>query len=264
MQTHSRLLAIPNISPLSSQSSASTSNRVALPPGLTHVTPLLDSAPLSALLGTKVWLKLDALQPSGSFKDRGMAHMCSTLQQRGIKRIISSSGGNAGLAASTAGRKLGLQVQVVVPETTKPLMIKKMCAVGAHVDVQGANWNEADALARSLVQESGGAAYYVPPFEDPLLWEGHSSIVDEIVDTGVKPGAIVLSVGGGGLLNGIYTGLQRHGWSDVPVVTAETEGASCFASAVALGRSVRLSAITSIATSLGALEVSPTSLQLAK
>jgi len=77
-------------------------------------------------------------------------------------------------------------------------------------------------------------------------------------------GAILVSVGGGGLLCGIYQGLQRHGWSDVTVITAETEGAASFARAWQAGKLVRLPAITTVATSLGALEVTQKALDGAK
>jgi len=159
---------------------ASAAIPVKLPPGLVNNTPLLHSLPLSALTASNVLLKMDALQPTGSFKDRGMAFMCATLQQRGVTHLISSSGGNAGLAASAAGRKLGMHVRVIVPTTTKKIMLDKIKAEGAEVEVFGENWNAADERARQLVAESDAAAY-VPPYEDPLLWEGHSSIVDELV-----------------------------------------------------------------------------------
>jgi hypothetical protein len=153
---------------------------VQLPAGLVNQTPLIQSLPLSALTGCNVLLKMDALQPTGSFKDRGMAFMCATLQARGTTDLISSSGGNAGLAASAAGRKLGMRVRVIVPTTTKKIMLDKIKAEGAEVEMHGVNWNAADVRARQLVAQSDAAAY-VPPYEDPLLWEGHSSIVDELV-----------------------------------------------------------------------------------
>ena len=233
-----------------------------MPPGLISETPLLESAPLSAAAGTRVLLKLDALQPSGSFKDRGMAFMCSTLRERGATSVICSSGGNAGHAVAAMGRRLGMSVKVIVPMTTKKIMLDKIRAQGAEVTVHGANWNEADGLARELVA-ADPAAEYIPPYEHELLWEGHSSIVDELSSAGVKPGAIVASVGGGGLLNGLFVGLQRHGWGDVRVVSAETDGANCFAAAHRAGEPVRLEAITSVATSLGALQCSPTTIRLA-
>ena len=114
--------------------------------------------------------------------------------------------------------------------------------------------------ARQLVA-ADSAAEYIPPYDNPLLWRGHSSIVDEVADAGVRPGAIVASVGGGGLACGLLEGLERHGWGETTLVTAETEGASCFASAMEAGEPVRLDAITSVATSLGALQASPTALR---
>ena len=131
-----------------------------------------------------------------------------------------------------------------------------------RVTVHGANWNEADGLARELVA-ADPAAEYIPPYDHELLWEGHSSLVDELVAAGIRPGAVVASVGGGGLINGLYVGMRRHGWHDVRVVSAETDGANCFAAAFAAGKPVRLNAITSVATSLGALQCSATSLRLA-
>lgn len=192
-----------------------------------------------------------------------MAYMCSKLREHGASRLICSSGGNAGHAVAAMGRRLGMEVKVVVPITTKRIMLDKIRAQGADVTVHGANWNEADALAHKLVA-ADPSAEYIPPYEHELLWEGHSSIIDELVRSNVdKPGAIIASVGGGGLLNGLFLGLRRHGWSDVAVISAETDGANCFAAAFEAGKPVRLDAIDSIATSLGALQCSPTTLQLA-
>jgi threonine dehydratase len=93
------------------------------------------------------------------------------------------------------------------------------------------------------------------PFDDPLLWEGHATLVDEIVRSGEKPEAIVVSVGGGGLLSGVVEGLRRHDWTNVPVVAVETVGADSLARSLEGGHLVTLDAITSIATSLGAKQV---------
>ena len=237
---------------------------VAMPAGLAVRTPLLESAPLSAIAGTRVLLKLETTQPSGSFKDRGMAYMCHTLKQAGATSLICSSGGNAGHAVAAMGSRLGMAVKVIVPTTTKKIMLDKIAAQGAEVQVHGENWNAADELARELVA-ADPAAEYIPPYEHPLLWEGHSSLVDELVEAGEAPGAIVASVGGGGLLNGVFIGLRRHGRDATRVVSAETDGANCFAAAAAAGFApTRLDAITSVATSLGALQCSPTTLSLAQ
>ena len=123
---------------------------------------------------------------------------------------------------------------------------------GAELIVHGESWFEANAY----VQESlAGDEAFIHPFDHPLLWQGHSSLIDEVVQCGINPSVVVLSVGGGGLLCGAVEGMQRVGWHDVPVLAAETEGAESFAAARAVGRAVRLPAITSIASSLGARQV---------
>ena len=107
------------------------SRTVVMPPNLISHTPLVESVPLSAICGTRVLLKMDALQPSGSFKDRGMAFMCATLKERGVTSLICSSGGNAGHAVAAMGRRLGMTVRVIVPTTTKQIMLEKIKAQDA-------------------------------------------------------------------------------------------------------------------------------------
>lgn len=235
-------------------------------------TPLIRSQPLSALVGKPVYLKLDAMQASGSFKDRGMAHLCATFQKEGTTELISSSGGNAGLAVATVGGRLGLDVSVIVPETTKPLVIAKLESLGAKVTIHGVNWNEADGLARETVDaKPDGAAEYVSPYDNPLLWTGHSSLVDEIAnqleaaEEGLSPGAIVVSVGGGGLLCGVLEGCARRKLS-TKVIASETDGASCFKQSWEAedGKPVTLPGIDSVATSLGATSCTPVALERAR
>lgn len=215
-------------------------------------TPTLLSEPLSLMADKPVWLKLEALQPSGSFKLRGVSLLCQQELAKGARGFVSSSGGNAGIAVAYVGRKLGVHVRVVVPETTSEVARQLIRAQGAELIVHGESWFEANAY----VQESLAAdEAFIHPFDHPLLWQGHSSLIDEVAQLGIKPGAVVLSVGGGGLLCGAVEGMQRVGWLDVPVLAMETEGADSFAAARAAGKAVRLPAITSIASSLGARQV---------
>jgi L-serine/L-threonine ammonia-lyase len=195
-----------------------------------------------------------------------MAHLCEALLEskgKGVK-LISSSGGNAGLAVTTVASQLGMEVDVVVPETTKPLVVEKLTLLGAKVIVFGKNWNAADELARELVEKDANAEY-VSPYDNSLLWTGHSSLMDELVEEMPdKFGAIVASVGGGGLICGILEGIERHSLYSTRVITSETEGAASFQKAWLQGRPIRLESIDSVATSLGALEVTPVSLERAK
>lgn len=215
-------------------------------------TPLLESRPLSQRAGHPVWLKLDALQPPGSFKIRGVGHACEIHHARGAQRFISSSGGNAGLAVAYAGRVLGVPVTVVVPQTTTQRAQDLLRLEQAEVIVHGASWQEANALAQTLITATDA---FIHPFDDPLLWTGHATLIDEVAAAGFKPDAVVLCVGGGGLLSGVIEGLDRNGWQDVPVYAVETAGAASFHAAVRAGEAVEIEAITSVATSLGAKRV---------
>lgn len=213
----------------------------------------------SSIAGTRnVYLKLENMQPSGSFKDRGISHMVSTIMKtQKVSKLVSSSGGNAGHAVATVGQKLGIPVDVFVPTIAKPVMISKLKKKGANVTLHGANWNEADALARKALQEDP-EAIYIPPFDDWRIWDGNSTIVDELAAAGVVPDKIVLSVGGGGLLAGVQRGVLRHGWQDrTKIIASETEGTASFARSFEAGKPVNIAAVTSIASSLGALSVVP-------
>ena len=181
--------------------------------------------------------------------------------------FYSSSGGNAGLGCVHAARVLDRPATVVVPLSTKPLMIAKIRAAGAHEVLQhGATWRDADAWMRGTVMPSaavrGEECVYVSPFDHPDIWAGHSTMVDEVREQlaaqGVEspPEVIVCSVGGGGLFNGIMQGVARAGWSATTVLAVNTVGADALAKSVEAGRLITLPGITSLATSLGATRVS--------
>jgi L-serine/L-threonine ammonia-lyase len=197
-------------------------------------------------------LKLEALQPPGSFKIRGIGFACHEYARLGATRFISSSGGNAGIAVAYAGRYLDIPVVVVVPETTTERAKYLIQQEGAEIIVHGSSWQEANALAVSMVRESDA---FLHPFDHPFIWQGHATMIDEIAHSGMKPDAIVLSVGGGGLLSGVVEGLHRNNWKDIPVIAVETDGADSFAKSVLAGHRIELPAITSLATSLGARQI---------
>ena len=113
-------------------------------------TPLVPSSALSQPHGRSVWLKLEALQPSGSFQLRGIGAACTEYLRCGAKRFISSSGGNAGVAVAYAGRCLGIPVTVVVPETTPKRAQSVIRQEKACLIVHGVSWQEANVLAQSM------------------------------------------------------------------------------------------------------------------
>ncbi|MNZ40559.1 Phenylserine dehydratase [compost metagenome] len=215
-------------------------------------TPLLASRPLSLASGLDIWLKLDALQPSGSFKLRGIGAACEAYAKQGKRRFVSSSGGNAGIAVAYAGRCLGLAVTVVVPETTTERAKQLIRQEQADVIVHGKAWHEANALALSLLGDDDA---YIHPFDDPLLWQGHATMIDEVAASNFSPDAVVVAVGGGGLLSGVCEGLARNGWDQVPVFAVETQGAASLAAAMAQKQWIALDSVNTVATSLAAKQV---------
>ncbi|WP_395450613.1 pyridoxal-phosphate dependent enzyme [Aminobacter sp. UC22_36] len=222
-------------------------------------TPLLESRPLSLAAGRSIWLKMDALQPSGSFKIRGIGAACEHHAKSDKRRFVSSSGGNAGIAVAYAGRRLSIPVSVFVPETTTDKAKALIRQEGAEVIVHGASWQEANERALSALDADTA---FIHPFDDPLLWTGHATMIDEVVAEGPSFDAVVLSVGGGGLMSGVVEGLARNGLEHIPIIAVETNGAASLAAAMDAGQRVQLPAITSIATSLGARMVSEHAFEL--
>lgn len=180
---------------------------------ISRKTPLLYSLPLSQLSQCHIWLKMESSQPTGSFKLRSAANACQHYAARGATGFVTSSGGNAGIAVAHSGRKLGLPVTVIVPETT-PLRARQLIEQeGAKLIIHGKQWSEANDYALSLTSDK---IIYIHPFDNPLLWQGISELVDEVVSDGVTPDAVILSVGGGSLLSGVVLGLEKYGLSHIP------------------------------------------------
>ncbi|WP_327857754.1 pyridoxal-phosphate dependent enzyme [Acinetobacter guillouiae] len=215
-------------------------------------TPLIQSLVLSQLNQCQVWLKMEALQPSASFKQRGISHACQKYFEQGAQRFISSSGGNAGLAVAYTGRQLGVPVTVVVPETTAQCARELIAQQGAEVIVHGASWTEANALAQSLLTQHD---VFIHPFDHPLLWEGIIPMIDEVIADGVTPDAVVLSVGGGSLLSGVAAGLKKHGLAHIPIYAVETQGTASLHASIVAKQHVELDQVSGIATTLAAKKV---------
>lgn len=225
-------------------------------------TPLIDMVNFSS--GNKsIRLKMEAYQPSSSFKLRGIENLCRHVVNSGMTHLISSSGGNAGLSVAYVGRKFGVKVTVVVPKTTPQFIIEKLEKEGTTVLVHGEAWDDAHKYALSLAENHNTA--YIPPFDHFKLWEGHSTLIDELKEEcEEQPDLIILSVGGGGLLCGVVEGLIRNQWTDTNILAIETEGAASFYKSIQENKIICLESINTIATSLGAKKVSAKALEYAE
>jgi len=171
-----------------------------------------------------------------------------------------------GLAAVTASNFLSQSATVIVPTTTTPLMKSKIQQAGGTVITHGASWSEADAHTRRLVA-ADPTGVYCPPFDAEDIWEGNKTLVDELLDqlAGMEQSldAIILSVGGGGLLCGVQMGLLEHGLGHVPLIAVEPEGAAGLAACLKAGGLVELDGVSSIATSLSTRNVARKAFELA-
>lgn len=214
-------------------------------------TPCIKSNKLSELNNCNVWLKMESSQPTGSFKQRSIGNACQQYAKRGAKKFISSSGGNAGISAAYMGNKLSIPVTVVVPETTSSQAINLMQQENAEVIVHGKSWVEANDLALTYVNSE---AVYIHPFDDQYLWEGVAHIIDEVISDGVRPDAVILSVGGGSLLSGISQGLIKN-LLNIPIYAVETEGTASLNTSIKTGQHAKLNEVTGIATTLAAKQV---------
>ncbi|KAN0075216.1 Tryptophan synthase beta subunit-like PLP-dependent enzyme [Tylopilus felleus] len=215
-------------------------------------TPLIHSSHISDRLGCSAYLKLENLQPSQSFKYRGISlRLQESKAQRGpaLHGFIASSG-NAGLAAAVAARTLGVKCTVYLPvvvATDTQDMLRKQ---GANVVLVGQIYSDALKAMYQAAEEDPNAVV-LPSYDDPVLWKGHSSMVKEMKSQlRHPPDAIFCSVGGGGLIGGILLGCQSVTWDDVPIIALETHGSNCFYHALSLNTQVFSSKNLSLPTSI--------------
>ncbi|KAK2627861.1 hypothetical protein QTJ16_002507 [Diplocarpon rosae] len=184
-----------------------------------------------------------------------------------------SSGGNAGIACATAARALGYPATVVIPLSTSSFMANRIRQLGATVHQVGANWFDADRYLKESLLSKDPNGFYVPPFDNPIIWEGASSMLEEVYEQMEDEGGfdgVVCSVGGGSLLTGIMTAIERN-HAPSPrrpqpprILAVETRGAESLNASLREGKHVSLPEITSIATSLGIVRVASRAFEFAQ
>ena len=210
--------------------------------GVFDASPLQHSQRLSAEHGLDVWLKREDLQPVRSYKGRGAYNMISLLDDEArAQGVTCASAGNHAQGVAFACARAGVKARVFLPRTTPRQKRQRVAVLGAgHVEVVigGDSYDDAAAAATSYAQESG--ATVVPAFDDPRVIAGQGTVVREAVQQlGRLPDAVVVPVGGGGLIAGSLAWLGEHAPS-VRVVGAEPAGATSMAAAVAAGAPVDL------------------------
>ncbi|HUW95942.1 MAG TPA: threonine/serine dehydratase [Anaerolineae bacterium] len=174
---------------------------------LARKTPLVGSPLLSETIGASVYLKLENLQETGSFKVRGAANKMSTLSEDEKARgVIAVSTGNHGRAVAYVASRAGVKALICIPEGTRSNKVEGIKAVGGQVLVCGKTYDEAEDESVRLEKERG--LTMINPYDDPYTIAGQGTIGLELLDDLPQVDTVLVPVGGGGLISGIALALK--------------------------------------------------------
>jgi threonine dehydratase len=174
-----------------------------------YQTPCPYSQTLSELTGTHCYVKLENLQMTGSFKERGAANLLLQLDEAERRRgVVAASAGNHGLAVAFHAARLGIPATIVMPTYAPLIKATSARRHGADVILHGANYDEAYERARAVADERG--AVFVHPFDDPRVVAGQGTLALELLEQLEHLDAVLVPVGGGGLIAGVALALKTR------------------------------------------------------
>jgi len=201
-----------------------------------YVSPCVESIPLSQLTGAHVFCKLDYLQRTGSFKERGARNALLLLNDEQRKRgVIAASAGNHAQGVAYHGSLLGIPVTVVMPQFAALIKVTNCRHLGANVILHGADLGESRVLAEAIAKDKG--LTFIHPFDNANVMAGQGTMALEILEQTPDVEAVVVPVGGGGLLAGIGTVFKALR-PRARVVGVEPDHAACLTAARAAGHPV--------------------------
>ena len=226
------------------------------------VSPCPESLSLSEITGARIFCKLDNLQRTGSFKERGARNALLTLSADAQKRgVVAASAGNHALGLAYHGRLLKIRVTVVMPEYA-PLIKRTNCErLGARVVVEGRDFVEARAVADAIAAKDG--ATYIHGFDDAAIIAGQGTAGLEILQQVKNLDAIVCPIGGAGLIAGIAVAVKALR-PKVQIIGVESVATSSFSAALAAGHPVAIPRQSTLADGLAVLKVGTRAFDLAR
>ncbi|SAK47654.1 hydroxyectoine utilization dehydratase EutB [Caballeronia ptereochthonis] len=216
--------------------------------GRAIVTPLVQSAALSRIAGVPVHLKLETLQPTGSFKLRGATNALAQIAEQGCTRVVTASTGNHGRAVAHAARALGIEAAVCMSSLVPKNKVDAVVALGARVVIGGKSQDDAQVEAQRLVREEGYA--FVPPFDDERVIAGQATIGLEILEALPDAASIVVPLSGGGLFSGVAFAAKSIR-PQVKMIGVSMERGAAMHASLAAGRPVFVDELETLADSLG-------------
>ena len=184
-------------------------------------TPMLVSRTFSEIIGAEVWLKFENLQFTAAYKERGALNKLLQLTEEERSRgVIAASAGNHSQAVAYHARRLGIPATIVMPEPTPTVKVSQTESHGAQVLLFGAMFDDAYAKACEMAVEKGFV--FIHPFDDPQIIAGAGTVGIEMLEAAPDLDAIVVPVGGGGLMSGIAIA-ARALKPDIELIGVEAE-----------------------------------------
>jgi threonine dehydratase len=230
--------------------------------GVIYETPCAYSQSLSDLTGTRVFVKLENLQMTGSFKERGAANVLLQLSSEERRRgVVTASAGNHGLAVAFHSARLGIAAVIVMPEWAPLTKVLSARRQGAEVVLHGDNYDEAYARAREI--EAARRLVFVHPFDDPRVIAGQGTIGLELAAQVPDLDAALVPVGGGGLVSGLAVALKSRRPA-AEVIGVQADEIAAMKAALEAGTRVTVAPAPTIADGIAVRRVGEHTLPLAR
>ncbi len=222
-------------------------------------TPFAYAPILSEISGYEIYLKKENLQRTGSFKLRGAFNKIAALIEEGRKNgVVAASAGNHAQGVAFAARHFGIDATIVMPESTPLTKVMGVRDLGAEVILKGANYDEAYAYAVEYAEEK--SKDFVHPFADEEVMAGQGTIMLEMLEEEPDLDAVVIPVGGGGLISGCSVAAKSIS-PEMRVIGIAAAGAPAMKQSFDAGRPIDSTSVRTIADGIAVRDTSPVTLE---
>ncbi len=224
-----------------------------------HRTPFSYAPILSDMSGYEVYLKKENLQRTGAFKLRGAFNKIATLIDAGDRSgVVAASAGNHAQGVAFSAKHFGIDASIVMPDSTPLTKVMGVKELGAEVILHGVNYDEAYAYAVEYAKEHSKS--FVHPFEDEAVMAGQGTVALEMLADHPDLDAIVVPVGGGGLISGMATAAKTMK-PDIKVIGIASAGAPAMKESYDAGRPIDSISVRTIADGIAVRDTSPVTLE---
>jgi threonine dehydratase len=227
-----------------------------------YYSPCPPSIPLREITGMEIFCKLDNLQRTGSFKERGARNALAQLSPEQQKRgVIAASAGNHAQALAYQGGLLGIPATVVMPKFAPLIKVSTCQQLGATVVLHGKDFGEAKSHARKIAKEKSLA--YIDGYDDPAIIAGQGTMGLEIVEQVSDLEAVIIPVGGAGLLAGVALAVKTLR-PRARIIAVEAENVASFSAALEAGKPTKITMRPTLADGLAIPQVGANAFQIAR